>query len=170
MRAGQALVVLGRNGAGKSTLLRTLAGLALPTEGSLEYPEGDLRHLIGMSSLEGALYPHLSAREHLEFVARARGCEPRTDELLDEVGLAHAGEMPTNRFSTGMKARLRLAIAVQHRPPILLLDEPGAGLDAAGRGLTEAICARQRTCGVLVIATNDPGERRFATHELDLGE
>lgn len=167
---GQALVILGRNGAGKSTLLRTLAGLSLPSEGSVQYPEGDLRHLLGVSSLEGALYPHLSAAEHLEFTAKARGCEPRTQELLDEVGLITATDLPAGRFSTGMKARLRLAIAVQHRPPILLLDEPGAGLDAAGRGLTEAVCARQRSIGALVIATNDPSERRFATHELDLGE
>lgn len=163
-------MILGRNGAGKSTLLRTLAGLALPTEGTLHYPDGDLRHLVGMSSLEGALYPHLSAREHLEFVAKARGCEARVEELLAEVGLVAASDLPASRFSTGMKARLRMAIATQHRPPILLLDEPGAGLDAVGRGLTEAICARQRTVGALVIATNDPNERRFATHELDLGD
>ncbi|MCB8933726.1 MAG: ABC transporter ATP-binding protein [Fimbriimonadaceae bacterium] len=162
--AGQALVVLGANGSGKSTLLRTIAGLVPASVGSVEV-EGPL----GMSTLELALYPQLTAEEHLEFSGAMRGCDPRIAELLSQVGLEAAAQVPAGRYSTGMKARLRMAMAIQHRPKVLLLDEPGAGLDEKGRALTEAICATQRSEGVLVLATNDPSERRFGTHELELG-
>lgn len=164
MLPGQALIVLGANGSGKSTLLRTIAGLVPPSEGEVLF-DGAL----GMSTLELALYPQLTAEEHLEFSGDVRGCEPRIDELLAYVGLETAAKVPAGRYSTGMKARLRMAMAIQHRPQVLLLDEPGAGLDERGRALTEAICAAQRSAGVLVLATNDPSERRFGTHELDLG-
>jgi len=162
--AGQALIVLGSNGSGKSTLLRTIASLVPPTEGSIE-----IDGVLGMSTLELALYPQLTAEEHLEFTSDARGCEPRIAELLNQVGLEAAAKVPAGRYSTGMKARLRMAMAIQHRPQVLLLDEPGAGLDEKGRVLTESICAAQRSAGVLVLATNDPSERRFGTHELELG-
>lgn len=161
---GEALIVLGSNGSGKSTLLRTIAGLVPASEGSVQV-EGAL----GMSTLELALYPQLTAEEHLEFSGSVRGCDPRIAELLGEVGLEAAAKVPAGRYSTGMKARLRMAMAIQHRPQVLLLDEPGAGLDERGRALTEAICAAQRSAGVLVLATNDPSERRFGTHELELG-
>lgn len=163
---GMRLVVRGRNGAGKSTLLRTLAGLLLPTEGVVTPPDGDARQTVGYGALEQALYAPLTVREHLDFFARLRSCEPRTDELLDQIGLGYAGDFPARSLSTGMKARLKLAIAIQARPILLLLDEPGAGLDAAGRELVEAILDAHK--GPLVLATNDEAERRFATHELEL--
>lgn len=160
------LVVRGRNGAGKSTLLRTLAGLIRPTEGTVRLPEGDPRVQLGYGALEQALYGPLTVREHLEFFARLRSCPARTDELLEQIGLGYAADFPARSLSTGMKARLKLAIAIQARPEVLLLDEPGAGLDAAGRELVETILDGHR--GPLVLATNDEAERRFATHELEL--
>ena len=166
---GDALVVSGANGSGKYTLLRTLAGLVHPTEGSVCLPEGDPRRTLGMAAIEAGLYPTLTPAEHLDFAARARGCEARTDELLAQVGLPHAAGVLAAKLSTGMRARLRLALALQARPAVLLLDEPGAGLDEEGRALVEAIAREQRERGALILATNDPAERRLATHELRLG-
>jgi ABC-type multidrug transport system ATPase subunit len=67
-----------------------------------------------------------------------------------------------------MRARLKLGMALQPRPKLLLLDEPGASLDADGRELVAGICREQLKSGALLVATNDPQERAFATHELEL--
>lgn len=165
---GDRLVIVGRNGAGKSTLLRTLAGLLVPSEGKVTLPEGDSRLTLGLSGLEQALYPQLTVAEHLRLAADLRGCDDRTDELLDQIGLDYARDYPAGQLSTGMKARLKLALATQARPQVLLLDEPGAGLDEHGRALVETIAREQRQRGCLVMATNDSAERRLAELELEL--
>ena len=72
------------------------------------------------------------------------------------------------QYSSGMRARLKLALAIQARPPILLLDEPSASLDAPGRALVESIILEQRERGIVLLATNDPAEKEWATHELAL--
>lgn len=168
LKRGDRLVIVGRNGAGKSTLLRTLAGLLMPSEGKLVLPEGDSRLTLGLSALEQALYPQLTVAEHLRLTADLRGCDDRTEELLDRIGLDYARDYPASQLSTGMKARLKMALAVQARPSVLLLDEPGAGLDEHGRALVESIANEQRERGCLVMATNDPLERRLAEFELEL--
>lgn len=168
LATGQRLAILGHNGSGKSTLLRLLAGLLTPTEGKVIPPEGDARTALGYAALEMALYSSLTVDEHLALSADLRGCESRADELLDMVGLAYARDLPAGQLSTGMKARLKLAMAIQPRPTVLLLDEPGAALDEQGRALVARIAEEQTARGALVVATNDPQERSLATHELVL--
>lgn len=165
---GDRLVVLGRNGSGKSTLLRTIAGLTERTEGRVELPEGDPRHTLGLSALEQSLYAQLTVAEHLELTADLRGCPARIDELLDKIDLTYAKDMPAAHLSTGMRARLKIAMAIQAEPAALLLDEPGAGLDEAGRSLVTKVTAEQAERGCLIVATNDPAERRLANLELQL--
>ncbi|MBX3112270.1 MAG: ABC transporter ATP-binding protein [Fimbriimonadaceae bacterium] len=164
---GECLVLLGRNGSGKSTLLKLLAGLTPPTEGKVTRPD-DVGSGLGYAALDQAVYPTLTVAEHLELAARLRGCTARVSELLDEVGLAYAAGYPARTLSTGMRARLKLALAVQAGPGALLLDEPGAGLDADGLATLSAVVAARAPRTAIVIATNDPAERRFATHELEL--
>ncbi len=169
LEPGDGLLVSGSNGSGKSTLLRALAGLATPTEGSVRMPEGDPRRTLAVSAIDQQLYAALSVREHLELAGAMRGVDPRADELIERVGLTSAADRWASRLSTGMRARLRLALAIQTRPLVLLLDEPGAGLDEAGTELVESVCAEQRERGVLVVATNDPRERRLGNLEIRLG-
>src|SRR5436853_138990 len=71
-------------------------------------------------------------------------------------------------FSSGMKQRLRLAFALLHRPPILMLDEPGSHLDDAGREVVRAVVARQAARGLVLIATNDAQEVQLAAARLEL--
>jgi len=168
LAVGDRLVVLGRNGAGKSTLLRTIAGLTAKTEGSVTWPAGDIRLTLGLCALEQSLYSQLTIAEHLQLTADLRGCLPRIDELLEKVNLGYARSMPAGQLSTGMKARLKLAIAIQANPLALLLDEPGAGLDEEGRILVDQIASEQSDRGCLIVATNDPAERRLANLELQL--
>lgn len=165
---GDALIVLGRNGAGKSTLLKTIAGLLVPTEGRVQANVPDTRTGLSLSALEMALYPALTLREHLILASELRGCAARDDELLDRIGLVKAAGLAASKISTGMKARLKMALAIQPDPQILILDEPGAGMDEAGKALVENICAEQKQRGVLILATNDPREKALGTLELEL--
>ncbi|MBS1707593.1 MAG: ABC transporter ATP-binding protein [Armatimonadetes bacterium] len=164
---GECLVLVGRNGSGKSTLLKILAGLAPPSEGSAKRPD-DVRTGLGYAALDQAVYPNLTVAEHLDLAASLRGCQARTMDLLEEVGLAYASAFPARTLSTGMRARLKLALAVQADPKVILLDEPGAGLDAAGLETLASVLDKRLPQTAVVIATNDPAERRFATHELEL--
>lgn len=168
VQPGDRLAIVGRNGAGKSTLLKIVAGLIQPSEGKIRGLEGDTRRSLGYSALEMALYPSLTVREHLELTGELRECPPEVETLLENVGLAYAVNQLVSELSTGMRARLKLAIAVQSSPSLLLLDEPSAGLDEAGRQLVERIVEEQSQRGAVIFATNDPLERRFATHELEI--
>lgn len=161
--SGDCLVVLGENGSGKSTLLKTLVGLLTPTEGKVE-----AKAKVGYSALDLAVYPALSAREHLELSGELRGIPNDADRLLDYVGLSRAADQLAQEFSTGMRARLKMAIALQAAPQVLVLDEPGAGLDEVGRNLISRVVEDQLKMGVVVLATNDPQERRFASFELEI--
>lgn len=168
LHAGDSLAVLGPNGSGKSTLLRLIAGLLRPSEGAVLVNHPDPRLGIGYAALDQSLYPYLTVREHLDFAARLRGCEPRAEELLSMVGLEKATSRAASALSSGMRARLRLALAIQPAPAILVLDEPGAGLDEEGHALVALVISEQRERGAVVLATNDELERRHANAELRL--
>jgi ABC-type multidrug transport system ATPase subunit len=169
LNPGEVLMVRGRNGSGKSTLLRLLAGLLSPSEGSVVRPAGPLRSTIGYAALDLALYPGLTAREHLKFAATMRQIENDGDALLERVGLADSADRLVGQYSSGMRARLKLALALQTSPAALLLDEPTASLDDEGRRVVEDIIDRQRQAGVVVVATNEPDDVRQATGVLQLG-
>ncbi|MER3414150.1 MAG: transcriptional regulator [Armatimonadota bacterium] len=161
---GECLLVTGPNGAGKSTLLRLLAGLEAPTEG-----EVTLSGAVGFTSPDLAVYPNLTAREHLRFAATLRRVEPQESALLQRVGLQEHAEKPAGAFSTGMRSRLRLALAIQHQPSVLLLDEPTVSLDDEGREIVRQIIEEQRVRGCIVLATNADKDRQFGDWEVRLG-
>ena len=164
---GQCLLLTGPNGSGKSTLLKLLAGLEPPSEGTMTR-EYDIRTQMGYSATDLRLYPNLTAREHLEFAGTMRTL-PVEETLLDRVDLSGAADKPVGAFSTGMRARLKLALALMGSPAALLLDEPGAGLDEGGRKLLDESICEQLNRGIVILATNDPSERRFGDFELVLG-
>lgn len=163
LEKGDVLAVLGKNGCGKSTLLKMIAGLLPPSTGKVHRP-----NTIGYSALDGSLYSELSPVEHFELAAKLRKVEPRTDELLARIGLEYAKNRACGRLSSGMRTRVKLALAIQHQPELLILDEPAASLDEHGREFVRTIVEEQRERGVLLIATNEGFERSLATLELDL--
>lgn len=160
---GECLLVTGVNGSGKSTLLKVLAGLEAPSEGVVE--SSCVR--LGYTAPDLRLYPSLTGAEHMELAARLRGSDIRND-LLDEVELSGAAG-PTSSYSSGMRVRLKLALALQANPDLLILDEPGAGLDESGRSLLDGVIHGQKNRGAVIVATNDPRERRYGDLELRLG-
>lgn len=136
---GQIFGLLGPNGAGKTTLIRTLVGAIQPTAGQISLLGVDptreprrVRRLVGYMPQQPALYEDLSARENIYFFARAHHAlqlARRVDEALAFTDLTGRQHDPVHTFSGGMKQRVSLACALVHRPPLLLLDEPSAGVD-----------------------------------------
>jgi heme exporter protein A len=147
---GQTLVLFGANGAGKTTLLRVLATLLRPHGGrvsvlgaSLPGESWKVRGRVGYLGHEPLVYPDLTARENLLFHARLHGvAAARVDELLGAVGLERRAGDPVRELSRGMVQRLAAARAVLHDPPVLLLDEPRAGLDPVAAEELEPLIGR----------------------------
>jgi len=169
MHGGESLAVTGANGAGKSTLLRILAGVLAPKAGTVTLTVDDAavssdRHptRVGLVAPALGLYDGLTARENLAFLARARRLSDATrriEETLTRVGLVDRADDPVSTFSSGMRQRVKYAAALLPAPPLLLLDEPAANLDAAGREMVEAVVADQQTGGgMVVVATNRADE------------
>lgn len=163
---------LGPNGAGKTTLIRVLLGLAKPTSGQVEVlghdpvTDGDrVRAATGALLEHNGLYERLSARQNLEFFARIWRMpraqrDARIHELLSRFGLWERRDEVVGTWSRGMKQRLAVARAVLHRPPLVFLDEPTAGLDpVASASLREELARLASDEGVTVfLTTHNLGE------------
>ena len=172
---GQTLAVLGANGAGKTTLLRVLAGLLRPHGGvarvlGAELPEETwkVHGKVGYLGHEPLLYRELTGRENLTYHARLHGVNgARVDEALRSVGMERRADEPLRELSRGMVQRLAAARAVLHRPPLLLLDEPRAGLDPAAAELLEPLIGRA-SGRTRVLVTHDV-ERALEEADVALG-
>lgn len=160
---GQVLAVTGPNGQGKSTLLKLLCGLLEPSQGRVH-----LAGSLGVSALDMALYPQLTGREHVVWLSKMKGISTDPATLLTEVGLSSAVDRAAGAYSTGMRARLKLALALLGEPPLLMLDEPTAALDEEGQALIHRVIAAQKAKGAVILATNDRADLAQATHELTL--
>jgi ABC-2 type transport system ATP-binding protein len=142
---GEVFAFLGPNGSGKSTTIRMLCGILTPTSGEgrvLGYDiatEGErIKQSIGYMSQRFALYEDLSVRENLEFYAGvyevpARERQARIEELIAMAGLTGREKQLSGQLSGGWKQRLALGCAIAHRPRLLFLDEPTAGVDPVSR-------------------------------------
>jgi len=136
--------LLGPNGAGKSTFLWLLTGQLTPSQGSVrvygERPRGNpaLFRRIGFCPETDGFYPNLTGREFVEMLSRLsgmsrRGARERTAEVLETAGITEVADRRVGGYSKGMRQRLKLAQALVHRPDLLILDEPLAGMDPLGR-------------------------------------
>jgi heme exporter protein A len=155
--SGGFLVVTGPNGSGKTTLLRLCAGLVLPTAGTLEV-EPD-RGRIGFLAHEPLVYRELTALENLDLYGRLYRVPERRERigmLLERFGLWDARGERAAALSRGMLQRLALCRALLHRPELLILDEPFAGLDADGAALLDRELAAMVERRTLLVATHDP--------------
>jgi len=158
---GKVTGFLGPNGAGKSTTMKILLDLAAAdhgrtTIGGTRYRElRDPTRVVGVL-LEHAYHPGRSGRNHLRILADASGVPAaRVDDLLDLVGLAEAADRHAGAYSLGMRQRLGLAAALLGDPPVLVLDEPGNGLDPKGlRDLRDLLRARATAGGTVFVSSH----------------
>lgn len=171
VRAGEALILLGRNGAGKSSLLRLVAGLLCPAAGTItldggntELSVGEQAHYLGH---QDALKSSLSVRENLTFwTGFLGGATPAgagaaaTDAIADAlaaVGLGDLAELPAGYLSAGQRRRLSLARLLAVPRPLWLLDEPTAALDIAAQArLADLMQAHLTAGGLILVATHGP--------------
>ena len=154
---GGFLVVTGPNGAGKTTLLRICAGLAQPTEGTIE--RGVSRGQIGFLGHDPLVYRELTALENLELYGRlyrVPECRERIGMLLERFGLWEVRHERVASYSRGMTQRLALCRVLLHGPELLVLDEPYSALDEAGAELLDAQLAELRGERTFLLATHDP--------------
>ncbi len=156
--------LLGPNGAGKTTTLRILLGIIDPSSGTRrvlgrERPL-DAASEIGYLPEERGLYPSMHARDAIAFMGALRGLpmaegRRRADELLQHHGLGDWARKPIRTLSKGMAQIVQLLGSIIHRPRLIVLDEPFAGLDAINQGLLEELIRREARNGATII---------FSTH------
>jgi ABC-2 type transport system ATP-binding protein len=170
---GEVFGLLGPNGSGKTTTIRILCGLLHPTAGSAEVVGIDVvrepervRTRIGYMSQRFGLYDDLTVLENVRFYGglyglRGRGLQARIDELADELGFGGRLSQMAGTLSGGWKQRLALACATAHRPDLLFLDEPTAGVDPAARQRFWEHIGRLRAQGTTILLT---------THYMDEAE
>jgi heme ABC exporter ATP-binding subunit CcmA len=165
--AGEIVLLHGPNGAGKTTLLRACAGLVGISSGEAEVLGSDLRRdrrsirrRVGLLGHATFLYDDLTVTDNLRFSARAAGrTTADASAAMERLGLAgRLHDLPVAKLSAGQRRRVALAALVARAPELWLLDEPHAGLDAAGRDLLDTLVREAVAGGATVL---------LASHELD---
>ena len=154
---GEVLGLFGHNGAGKTTSMKLILGLLAPSEGQVKVlgrapNDPQVRRQLGYLPENVTFYPQLSGRETLRHFARLKGAAlGQVDELLDQVGLAHAADRRVKTYSKGMRQRRGLAQALLGEPKLLLLDEPTVGLDPIATQDLYLLIDRLRQRGTSII-------------------
>jgi ABC-2 type transport system ATP-binding protein len=153
VQPGEVLGLVGPNGAGKTTTIRSIAGIIIPTRGTIRIGGHDLatqpvaaKSLLAFIPDEPHLFEYLTAEEHLRFVGRlyqVADVDARIPGLLQELDLAEKRTALPGELSRGMKQKLAIACGLLHSPAALLLDEPLTGLDPVGIRRMKATIVRR---------------------------
>src|SRR5712692_9069858 len=166
IKAGEVFGLVGPNGAGKSTTLKMVCGLLLPTSGRVLINNIDVEHrreeaqkYLGYLSDFFSLYDELTVFQYLDYFARAYKLPPdsipgRVTEVILRVGLESKRDSPIAGLSRGMKQRLGIGRAIIHDPPLLVLDEPAAGLDPKARVELKDLLRRLHQTGKTIFITS----------------
>ncbi len=167
IEAGTVCALLGVNGAGKTTMIRAILGRIKPTSGRVMLAAGG----VGLVPQEIALFPRLTVTENLSVFARLSGV-PRRDvarrvaDVIETTGLGPRRRQVVAALSGGWQRRANVAAAILHRPALLILDEPTAGIDRDARAVLHDLIRRMVADGIgVLLTTHDFAEAEaLATH------
>ena len=152
LNTGRIICLLGPNGAGKTTLMKTLLGRIKPVSGHIRYDQTDISEMSAAID-HPSYFPYLSGKQNVQVVAAFWGLDVDPESALDSVGIVRAAHRRKAKdYSTGMKERLELCLALLSRPRFLFLDEPQNGLDPDGMiSLSETLrrCRDEGNCVVI---------------------
>jgi ABC-2 type transport system ATP-binding protein len=171
VKSGEVLALLGPNGAGKTTTLRMLTSVLRPTMGwahvagyDVVTQAAEVRASVGILTEQHGLYGRMNALEYLDFFGQiyrmsADTCRKRTNELLEQFGLAGERKRKIGEYSKGMRQKLALARALYHNPPVLLMDEPTSAMDPeSARLVRDAIHGLRSANRAIIVCTHNLAE------------
>ena len=170
---GQHYALIGNNGSGKSTLLQVIAGFTNLTKGTIEWDNADSQTIYDQISIAAPyleLVEELTTLEHFEFHAKFKSLTENISiqEMIQLIGLEKSTHKQIRYFSSGMKQRLKLALAIFSTTPILLLDEPCSNLDKEGYALYKQLIQQYAMQKLIIVGSNDPEEYAFCTQQINL--
>jgi len=171
--AGKHYALIGNNGSGKSTLLQIIAGYSGLTKGSINWSPFDANNIYEQISFAAPyleLVEEFTATEQFEFQAQFKLIQKdlSTEKILKLIGLKNAAHKQIRYYSSGMKQRLKLALAIFSECPILLLDEPCSNLDKEGYALYDTLIKDYAMHKLIIVGSNDPAEYHFCKTQVNL--
>jgi len=170
---GQHYALIGNNGSGKSTLLQVIAGFTNLSKGTIEWNGADSQSIYDQISIAAPyleLVEELTTLEHFEFHAKFKSLTENISiqEMIQLIGLENSTHKQIRYFSSGMKQRLKLALAIFSTTPILLLDEPCSNLDKEGYTLYKQLIKQYAMQKLIIVGSNDPEEYAFCNQQINL--
>ncbi len=170
---GKHYALVGNNGSGKSTLLQIIAGYSGLTKGSIHWSPFDAVNIYEQISFAAPyleLVEEFTATEQFEFQAQFKPIQKdlSAEKILELIGLKNAAHKQIRYYSSGMKQRLKLALAIFSDCPILLLDEPCSNLDKEGYALYDTLIKEYAMHKLIIVGSNDPAEYHFCKEQVNL--
>lgn len=177
LESGESLAVTGGNGSGKSTLLKCVSGAIPLTSGKISYSkenhsisESDWFSFLSIAAPYMELPEEFSLRELLQFHFKFKNCISgfSVEQIITILYLEEHADKPISQFSSGMKQRVKLGIALFSKVDLILLDEPTSNLDKKGIEWYQGLITEYKTNRTILVCSNDPREYEFCSQKIKL--
>ncbi|MCE2656459.1 MAG: ATP-binding cassette domain-containing protein [Sediminibacterium sp.] len=170
---GQHYALIGNNGSGKSTLLQIIAGYSSLTKGTIHWSDNDHTTIFQQISFAAPyleLVEEFTTMEQFDFHATFKTLQSSisVNDIIERIGLKNSAHKQIRYFSSGMKQRLKLALAILSDTPLLLLDEPCSNLDKEGYTLYAELIQQFAQHKLIIVGSNDPQEYAFCNQQVNL--
>ena len=170
---GEHYALIGNNGSGKSTLLQIISGYATLSKGSIEWGAFDSNTIFQQISIAAPyleVVEEFTTKEQFEFHEKFKPLSKDLSiaDMIEMIGLKDATDKQIRYYSSGMKQRLKLALAIFSETPILLLDEPCSNLDKEGYALYQNLIQQYAMHKLIIVGSNDPQEYQYCNKQINL--